>query len=199
MAAPINATKLAVLMIDPPPLLRIAMMACLQPNQTPFTLMSMVKFQIRSSVLRALSSSGCMIPALLNMMSSLPRYPAWDFLYHRWSTIHPPTVFLHCFFYQGLDLIFLGDICLEWKSDTAADKLRDLGNRVLDALFIHVGTHHFGTFLGKQDCSLETDTTMQQGQRACQLPVEITTYPAAPVTIATLPESLCPVIMRICI
>lgn len=39
------------------------MMACLQPHQTPLTLMVLVKSQIFSSVVMALSSAGCMIPA----------------------------------------------------------------------------------------------------------------------------------------
>lgn len=70
-----RATKLAVLMMLPPtrrPLLssvgflRIARIAYLHPHHTPLTLMFMVRSQMRSSVLSALSSSGCMIPALLN-------------------------------------------------------------------------------------------------------------------------------------
>lgn len=62
------ATKLAVLMMDPwdpPGLLRIALIASLQPHQTPLRLMVIVRSQIFSSVLIALSSAGCMMPALL--------------------------------------------------------------------------------------------------------------------------------------
>ena len=73
------ATKLAVLMMLPPVrrrldasvgFWRIAVIACLQPNQTPLTLTCIVRSQIFSGVVRALSSSGCMMPALLNYKSN---------------------------------------------------------------------------------------------------------------------------------
>lgn len=71
VAAPIEATKLAVLMILPPVckpfdssvgFSRIASIAYLHPHQTPLALICMVRSQIFSSVLRALSSAGCIIP-----------------------------------------------------------------------------------------------------------------------------------------
>ena len=75
VAAPMIATKLAVLMMLPPwvrPFCGSALfslmarMAYLDPHQTPLTLICMVRSQIFSSVFKAWSSAGCMIPALLN-------------------------------------------------------------------------------------------------------------------------------------
>ena len=43
-------------MMDPPPDLRMAGMACLHPNHTPFTLMFIVRSHTDSSVVSALSS-----------------------------------------------------------------------------------------------------------------------------------------------
>src|SRR5712671_4414168 len=71
VAAPIVPTKLAVLTILPPVckpfdssvgFSRIASIAYLHPHHTPLTLILMVRSQILSSVLSALSSSGCIIP-----------------------------------------------------------------------------------------------------------------------------------------
>lgn len=63
-----EATKLAVLMMEPllpPGFFLICSIAYLHPHQTPLRLIWIVRSKIRSSVLSALSSSGCMIPALL--------------------------------------------------------------------------------------------------------------------------------------
>lgn len=77
VAAPMRATKLAVLIILPPVcrpfslstgLFLIARIAYLQPHQTPLRLICIVRSQIFSSVFSALSSAGCMIPALLNCL-----------------------------------------------------------------------------------------------------------------------------------
>ena len=73
------ATKLAVLMILPPwdrpfsgsgLFSLMARMAYLHPHQTPLTLICIVRSQIFSSVFKALSSAGCIIPALLNYRSA---------------------------------------------------------------------------------------------------------------------------------
>ena len=74
VALPIRATTLAVFIILPLVFscLRRLSTACLLPNQTPLTLIACVRSQIFSGVLMASASLACMIPALLNMMSTPP-------------------------------------------------------------------------------------------------------------------------------
>ena len=59
------ATKLAMLMIEPPPLATIAGMAYLQPRKTPRTLTAMTLSQVSTSVSITEWSASGMIPALL--------------------------------------------------------------------------------------------------------------------------------------
>src|SRR5690242_19364293 len=74
VALPINATKLAVLIIIPLVFLcrRMLSTACLDPYHTPFTLTFCVISQIFSGVPMASASSACMIPALLKITSHPP-------------------------------------------------------------------------------------------------------------------------------
>lgn len=57
-----NEAVLMILPLLPPGFFLMASIAYLHPHQTPFKLMFMVKSQIFSSVLSALSSAGCMMP-----------------------------------------------------------------------------------------------------------------------------------------
>ena len=65
MAAPIQATNEATLMIEPPPDSIIAGIPYLQPCATPFTLIASVVSQIDSSVESTEPSSASITPALL--------------------------------------------------------------------------------------------------------------------------------------
>jgi hypothetical protein len=65
VAAPSHATNDATFTIDPPPLSSIAEIPYLQPNATPFTLISSVRSQIVASVECTEPSSGSITPALL--------------------------------------------------------------------------------------------------------------------------------------
>lgn len=51
------------------------------------TITRFITYQTRSSVLRALSSSGCIIPALLNMISSLPIIISAIYIFHNNLTL----------------------------------------------------------------------------------------------------------------
>ena len=75
VALPTRATTLVVLITLPRFLacLRILSTACLLPNHTPLTLILCVKSQISSGVSIASASLLCMMPALLNMMSTPPQ------------------------------------------------------------------------------------------------------------------------------
>ena len=59
------ATKLAMLMIEPPPAAIMAGMAYLQPRKTPRTLTAMTLSQVATSVSTTEWSASGMIPALL--------------------------------------------------------------------------------------------------------------------------------------
>ncbi|MNL52165.1 hypothetical protein D3C87_1753150 [compost metagenome] len=74
VAAPRIATNDAVLIIEPPPARCNAGIPYLQPRKTPFALTFIVRSQIASSVVTALSSSLCMMPALLKIMFNFPNF-----------------------------------------------------------------------------------------------------------------------------
>ena len=67
-------------MMDPPPARRSAGIPNLQPRKTPRALTFIVKSQISSLVVTALSSAWCMIPALLKRMSSRPNFFSADLI-----------------------------------------------------------------------------------------------------------------------
>jgi hypothetical protein len=62
---PRSATKLAMLMIEPPPARSMAGMACLHPRNTPRTFTAMTRSQTSTSVSVTEWSASGMIPALL--------------------------------------------------------------------------------------------------------------------------------------
>ncbi len=72
VAAPIRATKDAVLMMEPLPWRRMYGMAALQHRYTDVRLTSWTRFQASRPVSRMESSSGGEMPALLKAMSTLP-------------------------------------------------------------------------------------------------------------------------------
>src|SRR3954469_16301735 len=78
---PTSATKLAMLMIDPPPAISIAGMAYLQPRNTPRTLTAITWSQTSTDVSVTEWSASGMTPALLYRTSSRPYVPT------AWSTI----------------------------------------------------------------------------------------------------------------
>lgn len=179
VAAPMIATKLAVLMMLPPVwrpldssvgLLRMARMAYLQPHQTPLRLMAMVRSQMRSSVLSALSSSGCMMPALLNCPIVHQKRGASG----RGRTHHDvePAKALDGLVDGGLDVGLLADISLEGDGLDVWAALLDELRGALGGGDVDIDEEDVGALLCEEEGRLETDSpgsaqdTGEQGGKA---------------------------------